>query len=92
MNEHTPGEVLDASPLFFGDIRFVRDIITATLDVTGPIDGFGQCLRYAISIPEREVAIAKARGKATVIDNRLTLAAAIDRAEHLQTIHDCYYS
>lgn len=84
--------MIDASPLFFEDIRLVRDTISATLGVTGPIDGFGQLLRHTITELKCDVAIARAQGKAMVIDNQLTLSAAIDRAEHLRSIYDLYYN
>ena len=82
---------VDASVLFFGDIRFIRDTVINTLDVTGPIDGFGELLRWAIAILEYEVVIARLRGKTTVVQDRMTVSAAIDRADHLRTIYGLYY-
>jgi len=91
LNQQPTEHVIDASGLYFADIRFLRETVMSTFDITGPIDGFGELLRWAITILEYEVAIARMRGKYKVIENRLTLSAAIDRAEHLRWIYGMYY-
>ncbi len=90
MSDSTAGQALDASPLIFGDIRFVRDKICEALDVSGSIKGFEQLLDIVVTELEADVAIARAQGKGTVMNGRLTLSAAIDRAEHLRTIRGMF--
>lgn len=84
MNEKAHGEMpLDASPLVFADIRFVRETVCNKVEKFGRLEGFEELLDWVISVLETDVAIARASGKASVMDGRLTLSAAVDRAEHL---------
>ena len=79
---------LDASPLFFEYIRFVRDTLCGKSQDEGVIKGLEDLLDIAVSVLEAEVAIAKAQGKTCVMGGRHTLCSAIDRAEHLTTIKE----
>lgn len=77
---------IDASPLFFGDIRFVRETLCGKLQDAGAIKGLEDLLDIAVGILETDVAIARAQGKSSIMRGRLSLSSAIDRAEHLNAM------
>ena len=86
MTESPEGKPWDVSPLIFADIRFVRETLCGKSEHEGTIAGIEQLLDWVVSVLESDVAIAKAQGRTTVMDGRLTLSSAIDRAEHLTSI------
>ena len=88
MSDAPKEKSLDGSPLIFADIRFVRETLCGKLEHEGAIAGMEELLDWVVSVLESDVAIAKAQGRTTVMDGRLTLSSAIDRAEHLTTIKE----
>lgn len=88
ISENSLGDPIDLSPLYFADIRFVRNTLCGKTDNEGAIKGLCELLDWVIVDLETAVAIAQASGKKTILDGRLTVSAAIDRAEHLVHVKD----